>query len=131
MKQVVAIVKPYLAEKVLASLRLAPVEALNVREVKGFGGVTIRDMIQTDASINPGNSGGPLLNSAGELIGMNTMIFSKSGSSAGIGFALPFSTIRRLVPQIIKFGKPKRAGLGVELVPDELARRFEPFDEIA
>lgn len=104
------------------TLTVGVISALG-REVKGFGGVTIRDMIQTDASINPGNSGGPLLNSSGELIGMNTMIYSKSGSSAGIGFALPFKTIRRLVPQIIKFGKPQRAGLGVELVPDEVARR--------
>src|SRR5262245_42281373 len=56
------------------------------RQVQGIGGVTIRDMVQTDAAINPGNSGGPLLDSSGRLIGMNTIIFSKSGSSAGIGF---------------------------------------------
>ena len=93
------------------------------REVAGYGGVTIRNMIQTDASINPGNSGGPLLDSAGQLIGMNTMIFSKSGSSAGIGFALPISTIRRLVPQIIQYGHPRRAGLGIEYVPDSIAAR--------
>jgi S1-C subfamily serine protease len=80
-------------------------------------------MIQTDASINPGNSGGPLLDSAGRLIGMNTMIFSKSGSSAGIGFAVPVSTIRRLVPQIIQFGAPRRAALGIEIVGDNIARR--------
>lgn len=93
------------------------------REVDGYGGVTIRDMIQTDASINPGNSGGPLLDSGGALIGMNTMIYSKSGSSAGIGFAVPVSTIRRVVPQIIEFGKAKRAGLGVRLLPDRYAAR--------
>ncbi len=93
------------------------------REVVGFGGVSIRDMIQTDASINPGNSGGPLLDSAGRLIGMNTMIFSKSGSSAGIGFAVPVSTIRRLVPQIIQYGAPRRAGLGIEILSDTIARR--------
>jgi S1-C subfamily serine protease len=93
------------------------------REVVGFGGVSIRDMIQTDASINPGNSGGPLLDSAGRLIGMNTMIFSKSGSSAGIGFAVPVSTIRRLVPQIIQYGAPRRAGLGIEILADTIARR--------
>jgi S1-C subfamily serine protease len=91
------------------------------REVKGIGSVTIRDMIQTDAAINPGNSGGPLLNSAGELIGMNTMIYSKSGGSAGIGFAVPVSALRRVVPQIIQFGRPIRAGLGVELVADNIA----------
>jgi S1-C subfamily serine protease len=104
------------------SLTVGIVSALD-REVVGFGGVTIRDMIQTDASINPGNSGGPLLDSAGRLIGMNTMIFSKSGSSAGIGFAVPVSTIRRLVPEIIQFGAPRRAGLGVEIVGDHIARR--------
>ncbi len=64
----------------------------------GAGGVTIRDMIQTDASINPGNSGGPLLDSAGELIGMNTMIISPSGASSGIGFAVPVDTIRKIRP---------------------------------
>ncbi|HLT38178.1 MAG TPA: trypsin-like peptidase domain-containing protein [Enhygromyxa sp.] len=93
------------------------------REVVGFGGVTIRDMIQTDASINPGNSGGPLLDSAGQLIGMNTMIYSKSGASAGIGFAVPVSTIRRLVPQIIQYGAPRRAGLGIEILSDTIAKR--------
>jgi S1-C subfamily serine protease len=93
------------------------------REVVGFGGVSIRDMIQTDASINPGNSGGPLLDSAGRLIGMNTMIFSKTGSSAGIGFAVPVSTIRRLVPQIIQYGAPRRAGLGIDVLSDTIARR--------
>lgn len=85
------------------------------RQVGGFGNVTIRDMIQTDAAINPGNSGGPLLDSQGQLIGMNTMIFSKSGSSAGIGFAVPASTISRIVPQLIKNGRVDQLGLG--LVP--------------
>lgn len=93
------------------------------REVSGYGGVTIRDMIQTDASINPGNSGGPLLDSAGHLIGVNTMIYSQSGASAGIGFAVPVSTVRRIVPQIIEFGKAKRAGLGVRLIDDRYAAR--------
>ncbi len=93
------------------------------REVVGFGGVTIRDMIQTDASINPGNSGGPLLDSGGQLIGMNTMIYSKTGSSAGIGFAVPVATIRRLVPQIIQYGAPRRAGLGIEILSDTVAKR--------
>jgi S1-C subfamily serine protease len=90
------------------------------RQVQGIGGVTIRDMIQTDAAINPGNSGGPLLDSSGVLIGMNTMIYSKSGSSAGIGFAVPVSTIGRVVPQIIKNGKAEQLGLGIRV--DPLAR---------
>lgn len=92
------------------------------REVQGIGGVTIRDMIQTDAAINPGNSGGPLLDSAGHLIGMNTMIFSQSGASAGIGFAVPASAIKRVVPQIIATGRAEQVGLGVQIDP---AQRIE------
>ena len=92
------------------------------REMPGFGGVTIRDMLQTDASINPGNSGGPLLDSQGKLIGMNTMISGKSGDSSGVGFAVPVSAIRKTVPEIIKFGRVKRAGLGVNLFPDAQSR---------
>jgi S1-C subfamily serine protease len=95
------------------------------RSMPGAGGVTIRDMIQTDASINPGNSGGPLLDSAGELIGMNTMIASPSGTSSGVGFAVPVDTIRKIVPQIIQFGKVTGPGLGVTFVNDEYARRAE------
>ncbi len=87
------------------------------REVPGAGGVSIREMIQTDAAINPGNSGGPLLNSAGHLIGMNTMIFSGTGSSAGIGFAVPVQTIQRVVPQLITRGKAVHVGLGVVIDP--------------
>jgi S1-C subfamily serine protease len=95
------------------------------REVQGIGGVTSRDMIQTDAAINPGNSGGPLLDSAGYLIGMNTMIYSRSGASAGIGFAVPASAISRVVSQIIEFGKVKQVGLGVQIDPSQrLERRF-------
>jgi len=93
------------------------------RTMPGAGGVTIRDMIQTDASINPGNSGGPLLNSAGELIGMNTMIASPSGASSGVGFAVPVDTVRKIVPQIIQFGKITRPGIAVSFVKDEAARR--------
>jgi len=94
------------------------------REVKGIGGVTIREMVQTDAAINPGNSGGPLLDSRGQLIGMNTMIFSASGSSAGIGFAVPHTVIGRVVPQIIAHGHSTRAGLGVSILDEAIARRL-------
>jgi S1-C subfamily serine protease len=86
------------------------------RTVDGIGGVTIRDMIQTDAAINPGNSGGVLLDSSGNLIGMNTVIYSRSGSSSGIGFAVPVSFIKRIVPQLIQFGKVIRPGLGVSIL---------------
>jgi S1-C subfamily serine protease len=95
------------------------------RQVQGAGGVSIRDMIQTDAAINPGNSGGPLLDSQGQLIGMNTMIYSKSGFSAGIGFAVPVGTISRIVPQIIKTGHAEQVGIGVGVDPlQKLERRF-------
>jgi S1-C subfamily serine protease len=104
------------------TLTVGVVSALG-REVKGYGGTTIRGMIQTDASINPGNSGGPLLDRHGHLMGMNTMIFSKVGQSSGIGFAVPSPILRRVVPQIIEHGKPQRVGLGVDLVSDAMARR--------
>ncbi len=93
------------------------------RSMPGSGGVTIRDMIQTDASINPGNSGGPLLNSAGELIGMNTVIISPSGGSSGVGFAIPVDTIAKIVPQIIEHGRVIRPGLGVTFLADRYARQ--------
>jgi S1-C subfamily serine protease len=71
-------------------------------------------LIQTDAAINPGNSGGPLLDSAGRLIGITTAIFSPSGASAGIGFAVPVDTVNRVVPQLIQSGKYIRPALGIE-----------------
>lgn len=74
------------------------------------GGPGIEHLIQTDAAINPGNSGGPLLDSSGRLIGMNTMIYSPSGASAGIGFAVPVDTVMRLVPLIIREGNQGSAG---------------------
>ena len=104
------------------TLTVGVISALG-REMLGYGGVSIRGMVQTDASINPGNSGGPLLNSSGQLIGMNTMIYSQTGSSVGIGFAVPVKTVRRIVPEIIRYGAPVRAGLGVKLVSDRMARR--------
>jgi S1-C subfamily serine protease len=95
------------------------------RQVHGIGGVTIRDMIQTDAAINPGNSGGPLLDSSGTLIGMNTMIFSKSGAYAGIGFAVPATTIGRIVPQIVAKGHAEQLGFEIQIDPlGRLEHRF-------
>ncbi len=78
--------------------------------------VVIQNMIQTDASINPGNSGGPLLNSRGELLGVNTMIYSPSGGSVGIGFAVPVATAKRVVPELIKSGRVARGGIEVSTV---------------
>jgi len=81
----------------------------------GGNGATIEHLIQTDAAINPGNSGGPLLDSAGRLIGINTAIFSPSGASAGIGFAVPVDTVNRVAPQLIRRGKYARPALGIQL----------------
>jgi S1-C subfamily serine protease len=94
------------------------------RQVLSVGRVTIRDMIQTDAAINPGNSGGPLLDSDGRLIGMNMMIYSPSGGSAGIGFAVPVDTIKRIVPQIIRYGRSVQAGIGVSVLRDDQKLRL-------
>ena len=77
-------------------------------------------MIQTDAAINPGNSGGPLLDSAGRLIGVNTAIYSPSGAYAGIGFAVPVSEVNRVVPELIKYGKIIRPGIGATLADENL-----------
>ncbi len=92
------------------------------REITAVTGRTIHDVIQTDAAINPGNSGGPLLDSAGRLIGVNTAIYSPSGASSGIGFAVPVGEVNRVVPQIISKGKVLRPGLGVTLANRSLTR---------
>ncbi|MGL4555045.1 MAG: S1C family serine protease, partial [Gemmataceae bacterium] len=84
-------------------------------------GRSIQGVIQTDAAINPGNSGGPLLDSSGRLIGVNTAIYSPSGSSAGIGFAIPVDEVNRAVPQLIRSGKVTRPSLGVQVAADQLA----------
>lgn len=76
----------------------------------------IRNMIQTDTAINPGNSGGPLLDTAGRMIGINTMIYSSSGNSAGIGFAVPAETAVRVASDLLKYGKVRRGQIEVQLV---------------
>jgi S1-C subfamily serine protease len=85
------------------------------REIQGTDGTPIKDVIQTDAAINPGNSGGPLLNSSGELIGVNTSIYSPSGAYAGIGFSIPVDVVKWVVPELIKYGKIKRPTLGISI----------------
>lgn len=85
------------------------------RSLPSENGPVIQHLIQTDAAINPGNSGGPLLDSAGRLIGINTAIYSPSGASVGIGFAVPVDTLMRVVPQIIAQGKYIRPTLGIEV----------------
>ena len=81
------------------------------------GVATYENFIQTDASINPGNSGGPLLNLKGDVIGINTAIFSQSGGSVGIGFAIPINMVKRVVDQLVDKGKVVRGWLGVSLQP--------------
>ncbi|HVT63482.1 MAG TPA: trypsin-like peptidase domain-containing protein [Legionellaceae bacterium] len=119
-QKTVAIGNPYGFDH---SLTVGVISAIG-REMPGIGGVTIRDMIQTDAPINPGNSGGPLLDSAGHLIGLNTAIFSKSGSSAGVGFAIPADQIVRIANQLIQYGRVQMAGIGVLPVMPNLAQRL-------
>lgn len=94
------------------TLTTGVVSALD-REIPTSGGRTIEGLIQTDAAINPGNSGGPLIDSAGRLIGVNTAIFSPSGSSAGIGFAVPVDRVNQVVPQLIATGVYRPPFLGV------------------
>ena len=87
-------------------------------------GTVIRHLVQTDAAINPGNSGGVLLDSAGRLIGVNTAIYSPSGASAGVGFAVPVDTVNRVVPQLIALGHYTPRSLGIE-ADDSLSGAIE------
>jgi len=105
------------------SLTTGVISALG-REIKSLTGRPIRDVIQTDAAINPGNSGGPLLDSSGRLIGVNTMIYSPSGASAGIGFSIPVDEVNWVVSDLIKYGKLKRPILGAELLPTQYAQNW-------
>jgi len=106
------------------TLTVGVISALG-RELASPTGRTIHDVIQTDAAINPGNSGGPLLDSSGRVIGINTAIYSPSGASAGIGFAVPIDTVRRLVPQIIEYGAPLEPGIdGIRWLSGAMAERF-------
>jgi S1-C subfamily serine protease len=120
-QRVLAVGNPFGLDQTLTT---GVVSALG-RELESPTGRTIRNVIQTDAAINPGNSGGPLLDSSGRLIGVNTAIYSPSGGSAGIGFAVPVDTVRRLVPQLIKYGKPIEAGIeGLDYLSDWMRARF-------
>ena len=110
------------------TLTTGVVSALD-RSLGEENGNTIDHLIQSDAAINPGNSGGPLLDSAGRLIGINTAIYSPSGASAGIGFAVPVDTVNRVVPQLIKGGKYLRPALGIE-VDEGLNQRLAQLREI-
>ncbi|MBN2534766.1 MAG: trypsin-like peptidase domain-containing protein [Spirochaetales bacterium] len=113
-QKVLAIGNPFGLERTLTQ---GIVSALG-RPIKTKSGLIIKEAIQTDASINPGNSGGPLLNSRGEMIGVNTMIYSPSGGSVGIGFAVPVDTTKRVIPDLIHYGVVKRGW--IEITPVQL-----------
>jgi S1-C subfamily serine protease len=119
-QKVLAIGNPFGLDQTLTT---GVISALG-REIRSAANTRIEDVIQTDASINPGNSGGPLLDSHGEVIGVNTAIYSPSGASAGIGFAVPIDTVKRIVPELIEHGKVTRAGMGITVIPDNLAQRW-------
>lgn len=105
------------------SLSTGVISALG-RHLPTASGREIHGVIQTDAAINPGNSGGPLLDSAGRLVGVNTAIVSGSGSSAGVGFAVPVDVVNRVVPRLIKDGRFPRAGIGIALANEETSARL-------
>jgi S1-C subfamily serine protease len=94
------------------TLTTGVISALN-RTLQGQDGREVSGIIQTDAAINRGNSGGPLLDSAGRVIGINTAIFSPSGTSAGVGFAVPVDTIHRILPDLLTLGRYRHPWLGV------------------
>jgi S1-C subfamily serine protease len=118
-QKVFAIGNPFGLDQTLTS---GIVSALG-REIQSATGRTIQGVIQTDAAINPGNSGGPLLDSAGRLIGVNTAIYSPSGGSAGIGFAVPVDVVAKVIPEIIQHGRLIRPGLAIAVADDQVARR--------
>jgi S1-C subfamily serine protease len=111
-QRVFAIGNPFGLERTLTT---GIISSLN-RSLPTKSGRTIKSIIQTDAAINPGNSGGPLLDSGSRLIGMNTAIASRTGQSSGVGFAIPVSTLSRIVPQLIRQGKVIRPDAGISRV---------------
>ncbi|GAB2886138.1 S1C family serine protease [Microbulbifer echini] len=119
-RKVLAIGNPFGLDTTLTT---GVVSALG-REIEAANNRTIRNVIQTDAAINPGNSGGPLLDSLGRLIGVNTAIYSPSGTSVGIGFAIPVDTVKKIVPQLINHGRLVRPILGIESAPDQWSSRY-------
>jgi S1-C subfamily serine protease len=113
-QKVLAIGNPFGLERTLTT---GIVSGLG-RPIKLNSTYVLREMIQTDASINPGNSGGPLLNSKGEMIGINTIIYTPSGGSVGIGFAVPIDIAKRVIPELIQYGKVNRGW--IDIVPVQL-----------
>jgi 2-alkenal reductase len=118
-QMVIAIGNPFGLQRTLTQ---GIVSALD-RELPTDGFREVAGVIQTDAAINPGNSGGPLLDSAGRLIGVNTAIRSASGSSAGVGFAIPVDLVNRIVPSLIARGRAPLPGIGIDPFPPEQVAR--------
>ncbi|TVR33720.1 MAG: PDZ domain-containing protein [Spirochaetaceae bacterium] len=123
-QKVLAIGNPFALDR---TLTVGIVSGLG-RPVRTSNDLVIRDMIQTDASINPGNSGGPLLDAGGRMIGINTVIYSPSGGSIGIGFAVPVDTARRVVPDLIEFGAVRRGW--IDIVPRQLFPQLVQYAEL-
>ncbi|MDH3493648.1 MAG: trypsin-like peptidase domain-containing protein [Acidobacteriota bacterium] len=120
-QKVLAIGNPFGLDRTLTTGVISGLE----RPIRARNQRPIDAAIQTDASINPGNSGGPLLDKFGRMIGINSQILSPSGASAGVGFAVPVNTARRVIPQLIQFGEVRRPKLGAAVVSvEELSRRY-------
>ena len=115
-----AIGNPFGLQRTLTTGIISAVE----RRLPTARGREVRGVIQTDAAVNPGNSGGPLLDSQGRLIGVNTAILSESGTSAGIGFAIPVDLVARVVPDIIRHGRAPRPGLGIIAADERIASQL-------
>lgn len=120
-QKVIAIGNPFGMERTMTT---GIVSGLG-RPIQNSNNRIIRNMIQTDTAINPGNSGGPLLDTNGRMVGINTMIMSSSGSSSGVGFAVPSETAVRVVADLIKYGKVQRGVLQVKLVQN--SRRIAQY----
>ncbi|MEL3912897.1 S1C family serine protease [Treponema pedis] len=123
-QRVLAIGNPFGLERTLTD---GIVSALG-RPIQNDKNIIIKNMIQTDTAINPGNSGGPLLDTQGRMIGINTMIYSTSGSSAGVGFAVPVNTAKRVTADILKYGKVIRGSIDAELV--QISRQLASYAEL-
>lgn len=122
-QKVIAIGNPFGLERTMTT---GIVSGLG-RPIQESNGPLIRNMIQTDAAINPGNSGGPLLDSSGKMIGINTIIYSNSGSSSGVGFAIPVSTARRVVADLIQYGRVNRGVINATMYPISTLTRYVRF----
>ncbi len=119
-RKVLAIGNPFALD---TTLTVGVVSALG-REIKSINNRTIKNVIQTDAGLNPSNSGGPVLKSTGARVGVNTAIYSPSGASAGIGFAIPVNTVKLIIPQLLQHGRLYRPVLGIETMSDYWAKRL-------